>query len=374
MGHSIMAGKSKILVVGGTGHMGVYLCGILCSMGYEVICTSRKRSGTLDGIRYVCGNGMDIGFLLHTIDNEKPDAIVDFMHYSTDQFKERYKLILARTNQYLFLSSYRVYADESPLKEDSPQLLETLKDAEYLRTDEYALAKSRQERLLRNSGYKNWTILRPSIIYSQECFKLGCLEANVVCYRALNGLPVVMPKEMLTKRAALTWGKDAALLIARLVLNEKAMGEDFIVSSSEPLTWSDVAKVYSDVIGLRLECMDLTQYCNICNRYQVLYDRMFDRCVDNSKILKVTSTNPSELMPFREGLTRELTQFAKSPHYRGINIKQNAVIDRLCRTVIPLNDLSITHRILYYKEKYVAIGKFVDIALHVKHLLEGRTR
>ena len=354
--------------------MGVYLCCILCSMGYEVICTSRKRSGSADGIRYICGNGMDIGFLLHTIDNEKPDAIVDFMCYTTEQFKERYKLILAKTKQYLFLSSYRVYADESPLKEDSPQLLETLKDADYLRTDEYALAKSRQEQLLRNSEYKNWTILRPSIIYSQECFKLGCLEANVVCYRSLHGLPVVMPKEMLTKHTALTWGKDAALLIARLVLNEKAMGEDFIVSSSEILTWSDVVKVYSDVIGLRLECIDLSQYCNICSQYQVLYDRMFDRCVDNTKILKATSTNPSELTPLKEGLTRELRQFANSPHYRGINIRQNAIIDRLCKTAIPLNELSMKNRILYYKEKYTTIGKFVDAALYIKHLLEGRNR
>lgn len=364
--------KGKVLIIGGTGHMGVYLCGILADMGYEVVCTSRKRYGVDNGVRYRCGDGLDIGFISQTIEIEKPDAIVDFMHYSTEQFRERFQLLLSKTKQYLFLSSYRVYADESPLKEDSPQLLDTLKDADYLRTDEYALAKSRQESLLRKSGYKNWTILRPSIIYSHECFKLGCLEANIVCYRALRGLPIVIPKEMLAKRTALTWGKDAALLIARLVLNEKAMGEDFIVSSSEHLTWSDVVKVYSDVIGLRINYVSLEQYCGLCNRYQVLYDRMFDRCVDNSKILDATLTKHSELIPLKEGLSSELKQFARFPHYRGINIKQNAIIDKLCGTVIPLNELPFKLRILYYKEKYSAICKFYDVALRVKHLLEGK--
>ena len=366
-----MENKAKVLLIGGTGHIGVYLCGILVAMGYEVVCTSRKRHGVDDGVRYTHGNGKDIEFVLDTVEREKPDAIVDFMHYSTGEFKSRYKKMLSKTKQYLFLSSYRVYADESPLREDSPQLLDTLKDKDYLSTDEYALAKSRQERLLRGSGRDNWTIVRPSVIYSHECFKLGCLEANVVCYRALRDLPVVMPMEMLGKQAAITWGRDAAMLIARLVLNEDAIGEDFIISSGEHVTWADIANVYKDVLGLKLKTASLDEYCRLCNRYQVLYDRMFDRRVDNSKILKVTATSPSEFTSLREGLSCELRRFINSPHYRGVNIWQNALIDRLCGTIMPLDELSLKQKLLYLKDRYALLGKVLGVIMPLYHKIRN---
>ena len=141
-----------VLLLGGTGAIGVYLKDVLVRLGFRVVVTSRAEHTDEVGVEYVLGNAKDDFFVSGLLARLKPDAIVDFMHYSTGEFKSRYKKMLSKTKQYLFLSSYRVYADESPLREDSPQLLDTLKDKDYLSTDEYALAKSRQERLLRDSG------------------------------------------------------------------------------------------------------------------------------------------------------------------------------------------------------------------------------
>lgn len=47
-----------------------------------------------------------------------------------------------------------------PLTENSPRLLETVQDLEYKKTDEYALAKARQEDILYQSGFSNYTIVR----------------------------------------------------------------------------------------------------------------------------------------------------------------------------------------------------------------------
>lgn len=53
------------------------------------------------------------------------------------------------------MSSARVYAENNALiSEDSPRLLDVSTDAVYLRTNEYALAKAREENILRNSGYE----------------------------------------------------------------------------------------------------------------------------------------------------------------------------------------------------------------------------
>lgn len=50
------------------------------------------------------------------------------------------------------------------------------RDEDYIKTDEYALQKARQENILLGSKYKNWTIIRPYITYNKERLQLGVLE------------------------------------------------------------------------------------------------------------------------------------------------------------------------------------------------------
>ena len=71
------------------------------------------------------------------------------MSYTTEELKDRIELMLSATEQYIFLSSSRVYAGtDSLLTEDSPRLLDVTNDKEYLKTDEYALAKAREENII----------------------------------------------------------------------------------------------------------------------------------------------------------------------------------------------------------------------------------
>lgn len=105
----------KVLVLGGTGAMGIHLVHLLSNNGVETIVTSRKQRAAEENINYIQGNAHDIKFL-QTILLEPWDAIVDSMIYTTQSFKERVNLLLDATSQYVFLSSYRVYADsETPI-------------------------------------------------------------------------------------------------------------------------------------------------------------------------------------------------------------------------------------------------------------------
>ncbi len=47
------------------------------------------------------------------------------------------------------------------------------------------------------------------------------------------------------------------------------------------------------------------------NRRQLKYDRLFDRVIDNSKILKLCGMKQSDLMPLYEGLKREISQLPR---------------------------------------------------------------
>ena len=135
----------KILVLGGTGAMGKPLVRILAENENQVFVTTRSIIKDSDSVKYIQGDAHDDVFLSQLL-KEKFDVIVDFMVYDTLSFHNRVVKLLGSTNQYLFFSSSRVYADSrTPLKEDSPRLIDTINDKSYINTDEYALAKAKEE-------------------------------------------------------------------------------------------------------------------------------------------------------------------------------------------------------------------------------------
>ena len=282
---------AKILLLGGTGAIGAYLVPeLIINSDFDVFVTSRT-SKVSDNAKliYIQGNAHEDNFIKKIL-ADKYDAIVDFMIYTTDEFRHRHELLLKNTKHYIFLSTYRVFAESHlPITESSPRLLDISNDSEYLKTDEYALTKARQENILRTSKYKNWTIIRPTITYSKNRFQLGTLEANTIVFRTLCNCPVILPQEMLSKQTTLTWGGDVAKMIARLILNQNTFGEDFNVCTDEHRTWEEIAQYYKKLIGLTFISTNLDTYIKVMGgKYQVLYDRMYNRFMDNSKIIKAT--------------------------------------------------------------------------------------
>lgn len=347
-----------VLLLGGTGAIGVYLKDVLVRLGFRVVVTSRAKHMDEVGVEYVLGDAKDDFFVSGLLARLKPDAIVDFMIYSTESFSRRFKMLLDGCSHYLFLSSYRVYADEMPLTEDSPRLLDVSKDESYLKTDDYGLSKARCENLLFNSGRKNWTILRPSITYSKRRFQFGCLEANSIWFRAKNELEIAIPRDMLGKKTTLTWGGDVAEMIGRLVLNDVSYGEVYNCATSDHLTWQDIANIYNRTIGLRVSAVGVEDYCRIIGRrWQVIYDRMFDRVVSNKKILSHTGLSKSEISSPEDGLVRELNRYNCVDVAKCIYVGMEARMDQVLGTRMPLRGLSLRDKILYFRILFNLVRK-----------------
>jgi len=339
----------KVLLLGGTGAMGVYLAPELINLGFDVFITSRSaRKSDSNKLTYIQGNARDEDFITKMLE-DRYDAIVDFMIYATNEFRQRHGLLLKNTKHYIFLSSGKVFAESNqPITEKSPRLLDVSDDSEYLATDEYVLAKARQENILRESQYNNWTIVRPTITYSKTRFQLGTLEANTIIFRSVRGYPVILPQEMLQKQTAMTWGGDVAKMIARLTLNQNAFGEDYNVCTHEHRTWDEIAQYYKEIIGLDVFPVNLDTYVKAIGRkYQILYSRMFNRIWDNSKILNTAGLQKDNLMSIYDGLAKELSDrqklFTIQPNYM-----INAKIDKITRSRIPLNKASAKEKLFYY--------------------------
>ena len=236
------------------------------------------------------------------------------MVYCTKEFEEKHKKLLESCGHYIYLSSYRIYAGDYPITEDSPRLVDVSDNAEYLATDDYSLHKARGEDTLKKSGFTNWTAIRPAITYSKRRFQLVILEAPLVVNRALDRKKVVLPEEARGVQATMSWAGDVAKMISRLVLNRDAYGEIYTVATAEHNPWGKVADYYKELIGLESVWVPKEDFLGILSdndnkhiRWQLDYDRLFERIVDNTKILNVTGMKQSELTTLHDGLARELS-------------------------------------------------------------------
>lgn len=179
----------KILVLGGTGAMGAPVVQILADRNNHVVVTTRQNKKSQNkNIQFVQGDAHDLNFVRGLLDKVY-DAVIDFMIYTPDEFMTFSKLYMEKSRQYVFLSSARVYADspEERITEDTPRLLDITKDEQYLATNEYALAKAREENMLMESGFNNFTIIRPYITYYNNRLQLGVFEKEIWLQRALDG-------------------------------------------------------------------------------------------------------------------------------------------------------------------------------------------
>lgn len=310
-----MSKKKKVLVLGGTGAMGIYLVPELISKGYSVDVTTRTIRKSSSGVQYIIGDAMDESFIQLLV-KEHYDAIIDFMIYPSSVIDSRASLLISNTDQYIFLSSYRVYGNQQlPITESAPQLVDIIKDNAFLKSDDYSLRKSHGEQVLRNSGRDNWTIIRPAITYSKYRFQLITLEARNFIARALAGKKVLVPKEALDIQATMTWAGDVAKMIVGLIGKPEALRNCFTVSTSEHHTWGEIAEYYHQIIGLQIDPVDKETFLNVIesepanfsSRWQLDYDRMYNRIIDNSKILSTTGLKQNDFIPLFEGLKKELS-------------------------------------------------------------------
>ena len=365
-----MTGHMKaVLILGGTGAMGTHLCKKLDNGEIEVTVTSRKeRNSDSPNLKYIRGNAKEISFINNLFTKNRYNVIIDFMNYTTAEFQERYEYFLNVADQYIFISSARVYAESaSPLREDSPRLLDVCTDAKYLATDEYALSKARQEDMLITSGKKNFTIVRPSLTYDSNRLQFAISEKEEWLQRALHGRSIVFPKDMENIRTTMAFGGDVANAISKLVGNNKALGETVHITGRTSNTWGEILDIYQSTFrektGRNMKVYMADDSMKIAKdlgrTYQIKYARRISRTFDCTKLDKIIGK--TAFLTAEEGLKKCLEEFLDGPReFKALGVMSQAYFDRLTQEHTGLKDFHGTKE----KIKYV-IARYTPL-LYVK--------
>lgn len=377
----------NVLLLGGTGPMGMHLSELLSTQN-DVFVTSRKPHKNKGNISFVQGNAKMKDFLSSVLSMRTWDCIVDFMAYTTCEFEERVELLLNSTKQYIFLSSARVYDNNNEtITEDSSRLLDTSTDTAYLKTDEYALYKAREENILLNSTNKNYTIIRPYITYAENRFPMGVWEKETWLRRCLQKKDIVFPKTFLDKVTTLTYGRDVAKYISIIIGNQGTVGQIYNIVSNKSSCWSEILSYYlshiESITGYRPKVTLVDSYV-VClqdmlklwfsdivslglahsarkirnKKYQLIYDREFNRKFDNKKLEKL-DTNLN-FISYEDILGDCLVTFTKNPSYQYRNWQWEAVQDRLTGQKNSLSEIgSLKDKIRYLLIRYLIPRKYM---------------
>ena len=103
----------KILVLGGTGAMGVYLTPELLDMGYAVDVVSLDNIDSDNpNLRYITANALDNGVLAELLKNEY-DGIIDFLFMMTRRTAlRRGAICCSKTHRIIFFFPHTVFMRE----------------------------------------------------------------------------------------------------------------------------------------------------------------------------------------------------------------------------------------------------------------------
>jgi len=101
-------------------------------------------------------------------------------------------------------------------------------------------------------------------------------------------------------------------MIANLLFLPEAKREIYTLGSAETMTWGEILDFYHETYGLEAELCGTEEYLDLFYgndearrrkmKFVLCYDRLYNRVIDNSKVLKATGLRQCDMMPIRKGL------------------------------------------------------------------------
>ena len=245
----------KIVVIGGTGHIGTFLVPRLVTAGYEVTVISRRKSDpyqTHDDWQKVAFVTLDrtelekTGEFGQAIADLTPDIVIDLISFELDSTKQLVEALKGRVKHFLHCGSIWVHGYNVlvPVKESDPRYP----------IDEYGLQKSAIERYLLQEVDQSElpaSVLHPGHIVGPgwtPITPVGNVDAQIYTKLA-NGDEILMPSQGLETLHHVHADDVALGFMLALENPQQSVGESFHILSERALTWRGYAQALGEWYG-----------------------------------------------------------------------------------------------------------------------------
>jgi nucleoside-diphosphate-sugar epimerase len=237
----------RVLVMGGTRFIGVYLTKLLVAQGHEVVLFNRgNKPAPVDGVRVIQGDRKDADTLKANLSGESFDAIFDNNGREMADTQPLIEIFGGKLQHFVYVSSAGVY-----LKSDQMPHIE----GDAVDPNSRHKGKFETEAYLKEQGVP-FTSVRPVYIYGPQNY--NPLEAwffdRVVRDRTI---PIPGNGMHLTQLGHVA---DLAQAMAAVLGNPSAIGQIYNISGEKAVTFDGLARACAVATGKDPESLKIVHY------------------------------------------------------------------------------------------------------------------
>lgn len=237
----------RILIMGGTRFIGVYLTEVLVSQGHEVVLFNRGNNlPPVEGIKEIHGDRKDASQLQDKLGTEKFDAVFDNNGRELSDTQPLVEIFKDTVQHFVYVSSAGVYLKSAQM----PHLEEDAVDP-----NSRHKGKHHTEAYLAQSGIP-WTSVRPTYIYGPQNY--NDLEAWFFD-RIVRDRPIPIPSNGM-HMTQFGHVQDLAKAMAAILGNSQAIGQIYNLSGQRYVTFDGLAMACAQAAGKSPEQVKLVHY------------------------------------------------------------------------------------------------------------------
>lgn len=236
----------RILIMGGTRFIGVYLTKVLVEQGHEVVLFNRGNNpAPVEGVEQIHGDRKDAAQLKEKLSGESFDAIFDNNGRELSDTQPLVEIFNGKVQHFVYVSSAGVYLKS----EQMPHV-----EGDAVDPNSRHKGKHHTEAYLAESGIP-WTSIRPVYIYGPQNY--NDLEAWFFD-RIVRDRPVPIPGgKFITQFGHI---QDLAMAMASVLGNKTAMGKIYNISGDRYVTFDGLARACAEAAGKSAEDIKLVHY------------------------------------------------------------------------------------------------------------------
>lgn len=237
----------RVLVIGGTRFIGIYLTRQLVEQGHTVVLLNRgNHPAPVEGVETLVCDRTDPNALKSTLSGQSFDAIFDNNGRELAHTQPLVELFKGKLQHFIYVSSAGVYAksDQMPHQEGDP-----------IDPNSRHKGKFHTEDYLREQGMP-FTAIRPVYIYGPQNY--NPLE-KWFFDRIVRDRPVPIPGSGMAL-THLGHCQDLAAAMVAVLGNAQAIGQIYNISGDKAVTFDGLARACATAIGKAPASLNLVHY------------------------------------------------------------------------------------------------------------------
>ena len=237
----------RILIMGGTRFIGVYLTKVLVEQGHEVVLFNRgNKPAPVTGVRQIHGDRKEAEQLKDKLAAESFDVIFDNNGRELSDTKPLVEIFKDRVKHFIYVSSAGVYLKSHQM----PHI-----EGDAVDPNSRHKGKHQTEAYLAESGIP-WTSIRPTYIYGSQNY--NDLEAWFFD-RLVRNRPLPIPGNGL-HFTQFGHVQDLAVGMAQVIGNSQAIGQIYNLSGDRYVTFDGLAYACAEAVGKSPDEVKIVHY------------------------------------------------------------------------------------------------------------------